>query len=369
MRLRAFAVLLMSAALIWATPLLGALAAGQPVSQYLRFPPRAAPVAHAPFAWSAFVALSLPAVAVAALFLIALVRARPQMRPARGRFPTWGWLGVALICGGWILAWSDGPLPPQWRRNMFTVQWLGYIAMMNGLVLRRGGRAPLLHRTGWFAALFPVSAVAWWGFEYLNQFVGNWYYTGTEAQSDWSYFLQGTLPFSTVLPAVASTWAWLATFPRMQAFALPAVSGHRSLAWISITSGVVGLAGIGIWPERVFSMLWLAPLFVLAGLQQLLLGRSLFAPIGKGDWTGVLQPALAALICGFFWELWNYGSLAKWHYSIPFVQRFHLFEMPLLGYTGYLPFGVECALIMQITVTLSTRTVEVESANRVNADG
>ena len=49
--------------------------------------------------------------------------------------------------------------------------------------------------------------------------------------------------------------------------------------------------------------------------------------------------ALAGLFCGFFWELWNAHSLARWEYTIPWVDRFHLFEMPLLGYAGYLPFG------------------------------
>jgi len=93
------------------------------------------------------------------------------------------------------------------------------------------------------------------------------------------------------------------------------------------------------------------PLCILAGLQRLLLGESPLAPFAGGDWRPVLEPALAALVCGFLWELWNYGSLAKWHYSIPFVQRFPLFEMPLLGYSGYLPFGVECALIMQLVAT------------------
>lgn len=76
--------------------------------------------------------------------------------------------------------------------------------------------------------------------------------------------------------------------------------------------------------------------------------ESLFVPLAQGDWRPVLQPALAALVCGFFWELWNYGSLAKWHYSIPYVDRFHVFEMPLLGYAGYLPFGVACALVLQL---------------------
>jgi hypothetical protein len=56
----------------------------------------------------------------------------------------------------------------------------------------------------------------------------------------------------------------------------------------------------------------------------------------------------AALACGLLWELWNWGSLAKWHYSLPYVQRFLVFEMPLLGYAGYLPFGLECALVMDL---------------------
>jgi hypothetical protein len=43
--------------------------------------------------------------------------------------------------------------------------------------------------------------------------------------------------------------------------------------------------------------------------------------------------------------MWNFYSLAKWKYSIPFVHRFEIFEMPVLGYFGYLPFGLECAVI------------------------
>ncbi|HBH80389.1 MAG TPA: hypothetical protein DDY39_11240, partial [Nitrospira sp.] len=59
-------------------------------------------------------------------------------------------------------------------------------------------------------------------------------------------------------------------------------------------------------------------------------------------------PALAALICGIFWELWNWKSLAHWEYALPFVHRFPLFEMPLLGYAGYLPFGLECVVVADL---------------------
>ncbi len=58
-----------------------------------------------------------------------------------------------------------------------------------------------------------------------------------------------------------------------------------------------------------------------------------------------MVPALAALICGFFWEMWNYNSLAHWEYSLPFVHRFEVFEMPVLGYAGYLLFGLECVAV------------------------
>jgi hypothetical protein len=51
-----------------------------------------------------------------------------------------------------------------------------------------------------------------------------------------------------------------------------------------------------------------------------------------------------------FWELWNSGSLAHWEYTIPFTHRFQLFEMPLLGYAGYLPFGLECLVVVQLFI-------------------
>jgi hypothetical protein len=46
-------------------------------------------------------------------------------------------------------------------------------------------------------------------------------------------------------------------------------------------------------------------------------------------------------VCGFFWEAWNFYSYPKWVYHVPFVSWLKLFEMPLLGYGGYLPFALE----------------------------
>ncbi|MBI3374404.1 MAG: hypothetical protein HY017_21985 [Betaproteobacteria bacterium] len=353
-RLRPAAVLALGIVLVWAAPMLGLVAAGQPVSAYLSFPPRTAHVSHAAFSWGAFVLLCLPPLAAIGLFIAALANARPGggSGAAVRRFPWWGWLALGMIGAAWALAWTEALVPPDWRRHVFTPLWLGYALAMNALAWRRSGEALLTQQTGFFLALFPVSAGFWWLFEHLNQFVGNWYYSGISANGDWDYFLQATLPFSTVLPAVASTQAWLRTIPRIEALTLPPVRGCAALAWLALGAGTLALAGIGLYPETLFAMLWLAPLLALAGLQQLLLGETLFAPLARGDWRPLLQPAFAGLICGFLWELWNSGSLARWQYSVPYVQRFHVFEMPLLGYAGYLPFGVECALIADLVARL-----------------
>jgi hypothetical protein len=309
-------------------------------------------VAHAGFSGIAFALFSLPALAAVAAFLYVLRAPAREPAHAEKRWPRWGSIGVLLVAVGWTLAWREGLVPPDWRRHTFTVLWAGYIVVMNAAAYRRSGRSPLTDRSAWFLSLFPASALFWWLFEYLNQFSGNWYYAGIAPDSAWQYFIQASVPFSTVLPAVASTRAWLATFPRFQRARFMRTTGDQRLAWLSVLAGAVGLAMLPLWPDQLFAMLWLAPLLVFAGLQSLVVKESLFAPLAQGDWRPVLEPAAAALVCGLCWELWNYGSLARWHYSIPYVDRFPVFEMPLLGYAGYLPFGIECALVLQLIAVI-----------------
>jgi hypothetical protein len=354
--MRAALTLLVGMAIAWFAPLVGLIVAGQSIARFTAFPPRAYAVAHAPFEWGAFIVLSIPALGALMLYGIALARARPLAPSGRpGAFPWWGWLGLALLAVGWTLAWTEGLVPPGWRRHAFTPLWLGYVLTVNALVFRGTGRSPLTDRTGWFLTLFPVSAAFWWLFEHLNQFVNSWYYSGVHATGEWDYFLQATLPFSTVLPAIASTLAWLRQCPRIEALALPPAPVTPALAWLALAAGTASLAATGLSPQYFYAALWIGPPLVFCGLQQLMLGETLLSPLARGDWRPLLQPALAALVCGFFWEMWNYGGLAQWHYSIPYAQRFHIFEMPLLGYAGYLPFGVMCALVLDLVARMVER--------------
>jgi len=355
MQSRALAALAIAVLVVWAAPLAGLALAGTPLAPYLAFPPRTARVAAAPFSWPAFALFSLPAIGALALYCAALICSTSKRAKPAGRFPWWGWLGLAFSALAWAAAWSDGLVPISRSGLVFTLLWLGYILAMNALAWRRNRVSPLTHRPALFLSLFPLSAAFWWVFEHLNQFVHNWYYIGAPDESDRDYIQRATLPFSTVLPAVASTWAWLSGRPRLATLSLPALRGGRRAAWIALAAGAAALAGIGVRPDLLFPMLWLAPLLVLAGVAQLVVGDTPFSAIARGDWRPVLQSALAALVCGFFWELWNWGSAVKWHYSIPYVQRFQVFEMPLLGYAGYLPFGIECALVIDLAARIIER--------------
>jgi hypothetical protein len=335
-------------------PALGVFLAGGDVAAYLEFPPKTRYVEHAPFSWIAFFAYSLFIALVLAPFLYRVLResgGAGTPAPMRRSFPSWGWFGVILGLGAWVVAWSRFPWMGRLQSHTFTPLWIAYIITVNALTLRRTGRCMLRDRPGRFLLLFPTSALFWWFFEYLNRFVQNWVYTGTHF-SAWEYFWYATLPFSTVLPAVMGTRELLLSFSWPQKgfsdFRALRPPCPRGLAWGVLLAAGAGLACIGILPNLFFPLLWVSPLLILVSLQVLFGEGHIFTPVGRGDWSLIVASAGAALVCGFFWEMWNLFSLARWQYNVPFVNRFQVFEMPILGYTGYLPFGLECAVIADL---------------------
>lgn len=343
----AFHILIVTALLL-GLPLAGAALAGEPLARYLEFPPLTRYVEHEPFAWPAFWAVAAVAVAACAGLAFVVVPRRPlAAAPRPGRLPWWGWLGLAWVALMWVLAWNRFPWFEPLQPYTFTPLWLGYVVVVNALTHRRTGRSLLTHRPGYLAALFPLSALFWWYFEYMNRFVQNWHYVGIADFSPAEYALHATFAFSTVLPAVVSTLGLLRAYPLANArLPLPTLPGPpRGWAGAALVAGAAGVAGLGIWPNLLFPLLWVAPLVLVVALQVLSGERTLLADLRAGDWRTVGLAALAALLCGFFWELWNVHSQAKWVYSIPYVHRFEVFEMPLLGYSGYLPFGLQCAVI------------------------
>ncbi len=338
--------------LIIGLPLAGLIMAGKELSPYLYFPPKQVSVSHAPFSWPIFFAI----LSLILTTTLPLIRTGMAFKPATGKkrfyhLPWWGKVSAAGLFIFWILAWTRMDWVANFQSHTFFPLWLCLILTVNALTVRKTGTCPLTESPKRFLILFPASALFWWTFEYLNRFVGNWYYTGSLYPA-LTYFLLATLSFSTVLPAVESMKALLMTFDRINrgCRTMPALPRmfSKTQGYLLMTVGSISLSLIGIFPDPLFFTIWLAPFFIILGHA---IVRGLphpFVPLASGNYTVVAAYALAALCCGFFWELFNMFSLARWEYSIPYVQVCHIFEMPVLGYAGYLPFGLECALIIHI---------------------
>lgn len=336
-----------------AAPILGVCLSGEEIGKYLEFPPQTQYVKHEPFSWSAFLLIAIAEVVfigpLAFMLLLGRVKYRdPNQEAAVRGFPWWGWVALGCVFIFWILAWTRFDWFSAFQAHTFFPLWLSHILVVNALTYARTGKCMLLNRTGYFLALFPSSAIFWWYFEYLNRFVQNWYYVGGD-YGPLTYFLLASLSFSTVLPATLGVRDLLLSYDwfKKSFDRFPSVGFSRTApaGWAILFISFTTLLFIGVYPNYLFPLVWMAPLMVIISLRMIRREPNIIVELLNGRWYPAVAAALAALICGFFWEMWNIHSLAKWEYTIPFVDRFHIFEMPVLGYAGYLPFGLECAVI------------------------
>jgi len=225
---------------------------------------------------------------------------------------------------------------------LFFPLWLGYILVMDALVLGRTGGSLWTRSRRDFVLLFVASAPVWWIFEVINRRTANWEYLGSDTLTELEYYLLCTISFSTVMPAVFETAELARSFRWLERFA----SGRRLQPTPALNLGLFlgGIAMLALtlaWPKYCYPFVWCSLVLILEPLNHWL-GRAHFLQhLQRGDWRPVISLSLGALICGFFWEMWNYYSYPKWIYHTPGAQFLHLFEMPLLGYGGYIPFALE----------------------------
>jgi hypothetical protein len=265
------------------------------------------------------------------------VKRRFTLQP--GVWPVHGWLGLGLIIIFWVLNWNLPGLRTHWG---FFPLWLGYCLTVDALVFTRKGNSLLTRNPASYVGLFLISAPAWWLFEVINWRTQNWLYIGEEYFTDIEFFLLSTLSFSTVMPAVFGTAELTDTFHCIKRIKQGQQFTLRPAILFSLFAvGCLTLALLLIWPHYFFPFVWISVYLILDPINVWLGNRSLLRYVADGNWRPVFALWSGCIICGFFWEMWNYYSYPKWIYRIPFVDFLHIFEMPLLGYLGYLPFSME----------------------------
>ncbi len=281
------------------------------------------------------------------------------------RFPRHGWLGLGLVLAAWPLNWL---LPGLRTAYVFFPLWLGYALTIDGLVYLRKGNSLFTRSARRYAGLFLVSAPAWWLFEAINLRTQNWSYLGADAFSPLGYFLLASINFSTVIPAVFGAAELFSTFGFVRRMKLGLViRDDRKTTLGFFTAGILMLVLMLAWPRYFFPFVWLSVYFITEPVNIWLGNRSLAEGTRKGDWRAPVSLFCGVLLTGFFWEMWNFYAYPKWIYHVPGVDFARIFEMPLLGYGGYLPFALELYalyhLVMGALGKRSTRYVQVHPAH------
>jgi hypothetical protein len=115
------------------------------------------------------------------------------------------------------------------------------------------------------------------------------------------------------------------------------------------------LVAMLVWPTYFYPFVWVSGVFMLDPLCVLLGRRSFLFDLQHGDWRPWVSLWIGCLVCGFFWELWNFWSYPKWIYHVPGVGFAKVFEMPVLGYLGYLPFAMELWLLANLMLPRGPR--------------
>ena len=276
---------------------------------------------------------------------------------SKSAFPIYAWFGLFFITLFWILNWSLDGLRTHWG---FFFLWLGYALFIDGLVFLKKGTSLIKRNTSLFILLFFISIPAWWLFELFNFITQNWFYDGKQYFTNLEYFLLSSLSFSTVMPAVFGTAELAGTFKWVKniSFNKKLLPDSKTLT-ISAASGVAIISLIIFFPEVFYPFVWISVFLLIEPLNFKLKNKSLFEYTSSGEWRPIISLAIGGLICGFFWEMWNYYSYPKWKYYLPGVNVLHIFEMPLPGFLGYLPFPLELFAIYHFI----TGFFRIKSAN------
>jgi hypothetical protein len=257
---------------------------------------------------------------------------------------------LLLVLVFWPLNWFLPGARSHWG---FFFLWLGYCLSVDGLVYKRTGTSLAVRDWRKYVGLFLVSAPVWWLFELLNWRVQNWFYHGRELFTNLEYALLATVAFSTVIPAVFGTAELVSSFGWVLRLRPgPRIRPDRPTTRGFFFAGMLMLVLMLAWPRYFFPFLWLSLFFITEPVNIWLGNRHLARWTAERDWRPVLALWVGVLITAFFWEFWNYYSYPKWIYTVPCVDFWYIFEMPLLGYGGYLPFALELYALYHLVAGL-----------------
>ncbi len=284
-------------------------------------------------------------------------------------FPLHGIFGIFLLALSEILLFKKVDPFYSW---FYCFAWWSYILIIDAIIYRLKGNSLILNRTKEFFLMIPWSVFIWLIFEAANLSLENWYYINLPHSivERWSGY---AVAYGTVLPGLFETTEFLESFMfKSSPHPLPLPTGERGRVrgghTVLILLGTICLVSSVAVPAYFFSLIWVGFIFLLEPFNYRFGGRSLLKDLEEGSPRKIYLLLVAGLICGFFWELWNFWACSKWVYTVPFFEKWKGFEMPFLGFLGFPPFAVQ-AYVMYNSISLfrSKRGWE-ESTHRLHLE-
>jgi len=285
------------------------------------------------------------------------------------RYPPWFVPALIVMLVSWGVMWGRIKVIYPLEHYTFVPLWWGAILVLDGIVYKRNNGVSLLSSKPNTMKLMAVtSAFSWFVFEFLNFFVlENWYYPNNEILTNFGNISWQLVSYTTVLPAIFEWYLLLKTikFFKGRYTNGPKIKFSATWQYIFLFLGLSLMLLMGYFPYPLFWVLWICllpgfvPAMAMAGIW------TPFTPVStKGDWSFVALIGIATLCNGFFWEFWNFGSNwfylneptnpNYWKYSVPYVDVIHIFsQMPILGYCGYILFGIVCWILWLVVANIA----------------
>jgi hypothetical protein len=248
-----------------------------------------------------------------------------------------GIFGLLLILTGEVLSFF--PVLP-WAQHVFPIFWYGYILVLDSLNYQLRGTSLLFGRRREFLLMLLISAAYWYVFEWYNLAIENWVYLNTPTEI-WIEITMKIVSFATVIPAIYETADLLAvilpTGKGLQVRPLIPSNWHG----ISLTLGFLLSILPLLLPKFFFWSVWLGLFFLIDPINDRLRRSSILSDWHSGDLRRTTFFLLAGYVCGFFWEFFFNDTATTEIYTVPVPEMPHIFEMPILGFLGFGPFGLE----------------------------
>jgi hypothetical protein len=259
-------------------------------------------------------------------------------------------LGLAIMVASEAATLAQ--IEPFWSWNT-PIAWTGFIIFADAIAYRARGNSWIRSSPREFVALALVSIPLWLVFEWFNLFLRNWHYVGLPENMALRYFGYAW-SFATIWPAIfegaeligvlrAGNAGKAATIAAPPVPPVPPAPPAHPAPWIPL--GAVMLASPFLLPGMAMYLaapVWLGFIFLLDPINARLGGESLLLDWRARRFDRTINLIGSGFLCGLLWELWNYWSRSKWHYTVPIMEDLKIFEMPVPGYFGFPAFALEC---------------------------